>query len=61
MSVSRDRKENSNNVGLRIICSEKILIALLHVVLALGLAYMQSENSANLEIPETILENQPSQ
>ncbi len=44
-------KEKNCNTGLSVIFSEKALIALLHVTLALGIAHLQISSSANQEHP----------
>ncbi|MFN6562009.1 MAG: hypothetical protein RMY28_019770 [Nostoc sp. ChiSLP01] len=49
-------KEKNCNTGLSVIFSEKALIALLYVALALGIAYLQFSSSANQEHPVKVLQ-----
>jgi len=56
---SKDEEPKSHTVGLRVMFSEKALIALLHVILVLGFAHLQFHNSANQEVPAKVLQDQP--
>ncbi|WP_214436164.1 hypothetical protein [Dendronalium phyllosphericum] len=50
-------KKVNNNTGLSVIFSEKALITLLHVILALGIAHLQFSTSTNQEHPAKVLQN----
>lgn len=50
-------KEINYNTGLSVIFSEKALIALLHIILALGIAHLQFSSSANQEHPAKVLQD----
>jgi len=56
-SNPNQRKEKNFNTGLSVIFSEKALIALLYVTLALGIAHLQFSSSANQEHPAKVLQH----
>ncbi len=48
MEINREGNSGSSRIGLRITCSEKVLIRFLQVILGLGLAFLQSHHLAEV-------------